>query len=259
MNLETTRQMIGAEVLKLRRNRGLMGLALVLSAVMTVIVFGYLAIAHASNPSQHEVAGGTDGLRRALRLLGLFFGMLSATVIGAEAGTSDLSSGVFRDLVATGRSRLALFAVRLPGAMLVSWAFVAVAYVLGVLATFVFAGNLSTPAVSSVITGALWLLAINTVSVALAVGIGSLSGSRALTLTAIIGWQAIATPLLANVKTLGSVRDVLVPAAANQVMPLRLGEFSGITMATGTAVLVLSCWALLPTLVGGWRTRTRDA
>jgi hypothetical protein len=39
---------------------------------------------------------------------------VTAILIGTTAGAADVGSGVFRDLVATGRSRTALFAARIP-------------------------------------------------------------------------------------------------------------------------------------------------
>ena len=110
------RQMFGAEILKLRRNRAVMGLAFVLSICVVLLFFGYSAIEHASNPAMNGPAGGVDRFERAVRALALIFGALTAALIGTEAGTADLSSGVFRDLVATGRSRLSLFFVRAPAA-----------------------------------------------------------------------------------------------------------------------------------------------
>ena len=56
-----------------------------------------------------------------MRVLALFFGPLAAILIGVEAGTGDASAGVFRDLVVTGRSRLALFASRVPAALALCW------------------------------------------------------------------------------------------------------------------------------------------
>ena len=47
-------------------------------------------------------------------------GSVAGAIVGATAGAADIEAGVFRDLVATGRSRLALFFARVPGA----WAIV---------------------------------------------------------------------------------------------------------------------------------------
>ena len=75
--------------------------------------------------------------------MALFFGPLAAILIGVEAGTADSSAGVFRDLVVTGRSRLALFASRVPAALALCWSVIIAAYCPGCCsATFVFASNL---------------------------------------------------------------------------------------------------------------------
>ena len=120
-------------------------------------------------------------------------------LIGSEAGTADLSSGVFRDLVATGRSRLALFFVRAPAAIAVTLVFTGAAFLVTLLAAFLFAGGLPTPSLSLILQSAGWIALSNAIVVSLAVGIGSLTGSRGVTLTAVIGWQMVATQLLLNV------------------------------------------------------------
>ena len=74
-------------------------------------------IQHASNPGKYGPAGGVQNFTDGLRVVALFFGPLAAILIGVEAGTGDASAGVFRDLVVTGRSRLALFATRVPAAL----------------------------------------------------------------------------------------------------------------------------------------------
>ncbi len=260
MTLTVARQMIGAEILKVRRNRGVMGFALLLTVGVVVLLYGYVAIQHSSNPFQNEPAGGTLGMHRGIRDLGEFFGMLAAVLIGAEVGTADLSSGVFRDLVTTGRSRLALFGVRLPAAAIVTLCLSAAAYALVLVATFVFADGTPTPGLGLILQGAGWIALANVVVVALAVGVGSLTGSRALTLTAVIGWQAIVTNLLVNVSSLGSARNALLTPALTQIMPLNLGSSDHpVIMATGVAVVVICAWLVIPQLVGAWRTRTRDA
>ncbi len=106
--------------------------------------------------------------------------------------------------------------------------------------------------------GAGWLVLANVVLTTMAVGVGSLSGSRAVTLTAMIGFETIGTQILLNVGSLGSVRDVLPNAALNQLVPAG-PEINGVTMASGIAVAVLAGWIVVPAAVGAWRTRVRDA
>ena len=157
MNATITRNMIGAELLRLRRNRGVMAFALFLTVGITILYFGIGAIEHSSNPTSNGPIGGMRGFRDGLRALGLFFGTLAAILIGGEAGTSDRSSGVFRDLVVTGRSRLALFAVRLPAAFIMTLAVTGVAYALALIGVFVFAGGTPTPSLGLILQGAGWL------------------------------------------------------------------------------------------------------
>ncbi len=258
MTITVARQMIGAEILKLRRNRSVMAFALLLTVAVVVLIYGYTAIEHASNPVLNQPAGGIDGFHHGVRDLGEFFGMLAAILIGAEAGTADLSSGVFRDLVTTGRSRLALFGVRLPAAAIVTLCLSAVAYLLVLVATFAFADGTPTPSLGLILQSAGWIALANVAVVALTVGVGSLTGSRALTLTAVIGWQAILTNLLVNVTSLGSARDLLLSPALSRLLPFQ-GGGTQVIMAAGVAVAVICGWLAIPQLLGAWRTRARDA
>jgi hypothetical protein len=257
MSVPIVRDMIKAEVLKLRRNRSLMALAFVLTVGVVLLFFGYNAVEHASSPSKYGPAGGTHHFSRALGMLGVYFGALVAILIGGEAGTADVASGVFRDLVATGRSRLALFSVRAPAALLVTLVFSMTAFFVAVGATFLFAGSLPTPSFSMLLQSAGWLIAANAIVVSLAVAVGSITGSRALTLTAVIGWMTIATQLLLNVTSLGSARDALLTPALGQLMPVQ--PPTDLTMATGVAVVVVVAWALIPAAIGAWRTVRQDA
>jgi ABC-type transport system involved in multi-copper enzyme maturation permease subunit len=250
-------QMFSAEVLKLRRNRGLMAMVGLLTVGIVVIYFGYTAIRHAGNPAVYGPAGGVVTFEKAVRMLGVFFGALAAILVGTEAGTADRSSGVFRDLVATGRSRLALFAVRTPAALAVTLAFTLPAFALSIVAALLFAGGLPTPTASVVLQSFGWLVLANAVMTGLAVGVGSLTGSRGLTLTAVIGWVTIVTQILLNSTSLGSVRDVLPSASLDQISagPPTIP----FVISTGAAVAVIAGWVVIPAAVGAWRTRTLDA
>src|SRR6202012_3632468 len=163
----------------------------------------------------------------------------------------------FRDLVSSGRSRLALFAVRLPAAAIVTVCLSAVSYALVLLRSFALAGGTATPDLSLILQGAGWIAMANIAVAALAVGVGSLTGSRALTLTAVIGWQAIVTNLLVNITSLGSARNILLTPALTQIMPLKGGGGGDtpVLMATGIAVAVIGAWLIIPQLLGGWRTQ----
>jgi hypothetical protein len=268
MNVYIARQMLGAELLKLRRNRTTMVVAGLLSLGLVVVFFGYNAIQHASDPALNAPAGGLLGFSRSVRALGVFFGTLVAAMVGSEAGAADIASGVFRDLVATGRSRMSLFWVRWPAAFLVTFAFTAGATALALVLSWVFEGPASpgafsigtdqAPSIGLIAQSFAWIAMCNAVITAFAVGVGSLTGSRAATLTIVIGWQAIASQFILHTQSLGAARDWLTLSAFGQLLPVN-GEIAGISMATGLAVAVLLAWTVVPLAIGSWRTVTTDA
>lgn len=247
--------MIRAELLKLRRQRPLMALAAVLSVGAVTAFQAYLQVRHATTSSPRTVgpAGGEAGMDQLLKMQGLYFGAIASILIGAEAGTSDLASGVFRDLVATGRSRLTLFWVRMPAALIISISLTLAAYALGVLGLFIYADGLATPTAGQILSGLGWVLLANSTVTVLALGAGSVTGSRAVTLTAVIGWQTIGTQLL--------MREIpnpqfLLGTALGRLAPLHLVPAR---MGVLTALAVIAAWALLPTLAGARQTARQDA
>ena len=142
--------MVGAELLKLRRKHSVIAVAALLSLGIVVIYFGVLAIEHLSTPPANGPAGGLHHFDHATVLLSVFFGALMAILIGTEAGTTDTASGVFRDLVVTGRPRLWLFAVRVPAALIVTLTLGLPRSASSIAASFAFAGGLPTPSGSFV-------------------------------------------------------------------------------------------------------------
>ena len=54
------------------------------------------------------------------------FGFIVAATLGATAGSADLTDGMFRHLVVTGRSRLALYLARIPAGLAIIVPLVAV-------------------------------------------------------------------------------------------------------------------------------------
>ena len=56
------------------------------------------------------------------------FGFIMAATLGATAGSVDLTEGMFRHLVVTGRSRLALYLARIPAGLAIIVPLVAVGF-----------------------------------------------------------------------------------------------------------------------------------
>ncbi len=257
--LTTARQMIGADLLRLRKKRGFM--ALVLAAVLAPLVIwtGYQVIEHASNPAHYGPAGGLDHFARMLSLLGVFMGPVAAVLIGAEAGAGDLAAGVFRDNVVTGRSRWALFCARIPAALIVTFTAIALGFLFGLAVTFAFAGGLPTPSLSLILESALWLALANGVVCVVAIGLATLTGSRPGTITTLIGWELVLSPLLVQSTSLGSLRDGLLDGVLVFLKPGPAVGGPAVAMSVGVAVLVTLAWLVLLPALGAWRTQTRDA
>ena len=260
MNATIAAQMTAADLLKLRKKRGTLIWALVLALAPLVIFFIVRAAQHSSNPLKYGPAGGTGGYIDGLRIVALFFGPLASIMIGVEAGTGDAASGVFRDLVATGRSRLALFATRVPAALIVSSLVTALAYGLLMIGTFAFSSGARTPDAATLLNGlGFSLLATGSVC-AVAVGFAALTNSRPAALTTLIGWHLVASPILSSISSLGSSRKLLLGQALVHFSPVHVTERGGtVAMTQGTALAVLAAWLACFLALGAWRTSRMDA
>jgi hypothetical protein len=88
----------------------------VLTVVVPCLVIGIRLLMHALAPRSYGPAGSPalfSDLTNAMASLGF----LVAAAFGATAGATDLGEGVFRQLVVTGRSRVALYLARIPAGL----------------------------------------------------------------------------------------------------------------------------------------------
>jgi ABC-type transport system involved in multi-copper enzyme maturation permease subunit len=264
MNATIAIRMIGADFLKLRKKRGTLVWALVLILAPLLIFFIVKAAQHSSSPAEHSPAGGIGGYKDALPLLALFFGPLAAIMIGTDGGAGDLAAGVFRDLVVTGRSRLALFGARVPAALGLCWLVVIAGYAVAIIGTYALASGTATPSVALVANGLLFTLFSTGIVCVVAVGFSSLTGSKPAALTVLIGWQLVASRILENISSLGSSRKLILSQAVAHFSPIGLSDHGPrgggtVTMSTGVAVIVAMGWVAIFLALGAWRTRTMDA
>jgi ABC-type transport system involved in multi-copper enzyme maturation permease subunit len=255
-NIAVARRMIGAEFLKLRKKRGTLGWSLVLAAGSVIVLFVWRA---AHLPSAGPPAGGIDGYTKALEAIGIFMGPLAAVLIGAQAGAGDHAAGVFRDLVATGRSRLALFGARVPGALALCSLVVLVAYATVLVGTFALAGNGPTPSASVLWQGLGWALLVDGVVCVVAVGLASLTLSRPATITTLIGFELVASPLLLQTSSFASLRPALLDASVLKLAPVLDPGAPAITESVTAALGVMAAWLVVALAVGAWRTARVDA
>src|SRR3954451_5784047 len=151
-------QLISAEVLKLRRRRGMLLIAVLLTFGIVALVYAVTGVQHATNPAKYGPAGGATNYADGLSVLALMACGVGGGV-GGHAGTQDIESGVFRDLAATGRSRLALFGARVTGAWTIVLPLLAVTMaVMGGL-DIALAGSAPLPHAGTLVAGTLSILA----------------------------------------------------------------------------------------------------
>jgi hypothetical protein len=108
--------MITTKFMELRKRRGLMVAIVLLTLALPVLVLGLRLLFHAIDPSHYGPAGSPtvfEGLSDPIAQ----FGFIIAAAVGATAGATDLGEGMFRHLVITGRSRVALFFARVPSGL----------------------------------------------------------------------------------------------------------------------------------------------
>jgi ABC-type transport system involved in multi-copper enzyme maturation permease subunit len=254
-------RLVNAEFLKLRRRRGLLAFALLLTVGAVLVQYVALVILHANNPARYGPAGGVDNLYTTLSVL-VTFAPVAGVLIGAAAGAGDLEAGLFRELVVTGRSRLALFAARVPGGLALLVPIVAVAWALGVTASFAFAGGLATPGLAAVLGGGGWLLLAATLGYLVALGLASLWGSRAMTVGVMLAWLFPVSHILLAIDQLRGWRRVILDPALYRISPSSLVPAKAhppVSISLEAALLVIALWGLVPLAAGAWRTRTRDA
>jgi hypothetical protein len=109
--------MIATRFMELRKRRGLM-IALILVTVGIPTVFMAIRLLlHAVAPKTYGPAGGYDIYTALVSGVLYVFGFIMAATLGATAGSADLTEGMFRHLVVTGRSRMALYVARIPAGL----------------------------------------------------------------------------------------------------------------------------------------------
>ena len=133
-----TGTMIATRFMELRKRRGLMIALIVVNIGIPTIFLAVRLLAHAFAPKTYGPAGGYNiytGLSSGVLYI---FGFIVAATLGCTAGSVDLTEGMFRHLVVTGRSRLALYLARIPAGLSIIVSLVAVGFTI-VCAVCVFA------------------------------------------------------------------------------------------------------------------------
>jgi hypothetical protein len=119
--------MISSKFMELRRRRGLMIAIVLLTLALPVLVLGIRLLFHAIDPSHYGPAGSPSVFEALCDPIAQF-GFIIAAAVGATAGATDLGEGMFRHLVITGRSRVALFFARIPSGLALLLPLVAIGF-----------------------------------------------------------------------------------------------------------------------------------
>jgi len=109
--------MIRTRIMELIRRRGLMTAMIVVNIGIPSLFLLVRLIAHAVAPRSYGPAGGYVIFTSLVAGVMYVFGFIVAATLGCTAGSVDLSEGMFRHLVITGRSRLALYFARIPAGL----------------------------------------------------------------------------------------------------------------------------------------------
>jgi hypothetical protein len=252
-------RLVRAELLKVRKRRGLLAATAALTILPMIVAYVVLAILHITDPSKHGPAGGATNFADSINFLGALT-IIAGVLVGTTAGTGDLGAGVFRELVVTGRPRMALYAARIPAGLAFLLVPVGIAFGLAATASNVLTGSLRAPDGGLLLHSAAWLALLATLSFLIAVGISSLVSSRGTSIGILLGWLLVAMPLLMQIKALGVLREALVGAATERLEPAAvLGQNAPVPMSLLTAGIVVLAWAVVPLALGALRTSIRDA
>jgi len=129
-----TWDLITTKHLEIRKRRGLIITIAVLIVAPTVLIYGFRLLFHAVDAHSYGLAGN-PGIFSELSNLMAEFGFIGAAALGAAVGTTDLTDGMFRHLVITGRSRLALYLARIPAGLAITIPLVALGFAMNCLVT----------------------------------------------------------------------------------------------------------------------------
>ena len=255
-------RLVLADLLKLRRRRGLLAITALLTIGAILLSYTVIELLHLSDQANKGPAGGVQGLGEATFLLGLL-ASVSAVLVGATAGVGDLETGVYRDLVMTGRARGTLFLARIPAGLTLLLPFVASAYAAVTIVSIERAGTHPTPSPSLIALTGLWLFLEVAFYYILALALSCVIGSRSYTIAIAIAWRLALTPLLSQITPLGVARELIPGVALENLAPRALRDTvvqgPTIAMPAATCCLVLLGWTAALLACGGRRDSTRDA
>jgi len=267
--------LISAKFLELRKRRTLMIVTAAFTVGLPVIFYGIRLLYHLGNPARYAPAGAPNAFAT-IGILMAEFGFIAAAALGATAGTTDLTDGMFRHLVITGRSRLALYLARIPAGLSILLSLAAAGFTVACLVT-AFLGSPQAPGAVTLSPGAmagagLWLELYLVIGFTVGLGLGALMGQRTVPVILLTVLMIIITPALASHAlpyfldgerlVVGVAMDQLQPAALAGGTRIGPGGGAGLQippMPTWAMITVIAGWITGWSAIGAWKMAARDA
>jgi hypothetical protein len=251
MMVSETLTLIRMDLLKLRRRRALMAIALLLAVGTIGIMFAVNAARHGASPQTVGPAGGLKTFENATDFLGLI-AVVVAAMIGVTAGAGDAELGTLRDVLATGRSRVTLFVSRAVAAVVTTLAILAAALVVVTTLSVALAGSAHVPSLSEIVQRDATVLGFGASAALVCTGVATFARSRGPVMASVIAFGVLISQLLLRVSFLGNVRDVLPLAAFNRMVG---DTVSGLHPPLAVAISIVIAWAIAAMVAGGWWAR----
>jgi uncharacterized membrane protein (UPF0136 family) len=173
-------------------------------------------------------------------------------MIGVTAGAGDAELGVLRDLVATGRSRVGLFASRAAAGVIVTVSIMALAMAAVTVFSVVFAGSSPVPSLSQIAGRSGAVLAFAASAALVCAGIGAFVRSRGPLMATVIAVGVVISELLLRASFLGGARNALPLAAFRRLAD---DPAPGLSTSLALAIGVTVAWAVAALAAGGWWAR----
>ena len=267
--------LISAKFLELRKRRTLMIVTVAFTVGLPVIFYAIRLLYHLGDPARYAPAGAPNAFAT-IGILMAEFGFIAAAMLGAAAGTADLTDGMFRHLVITGRSRLALYLARIPAGLSILLSLGAAGFTVACLVTAFLGSPQAADAVilppGAMIGAGLWLELDLVIGFTAGLGLGSLMGQRTVPVILLTVLEIIITPALAGHAlpyflngerlVVGVAMDQLKPAALAAGQQVGPGGGVGLQippMPTWAMITVIAGWIIGWSAIGVWRMVTRDA
>jgi hypothetical protein len=247
-------RLIRAEVLKLRKRPGMLAISAFITVAASALAVVIPAIMHSSNPVKNGPAGGLENYTGTMSVVTLMIIVVGA-IVGSTAGAQDIETGVFRDSAATGRSRTALFAARIPGALAIVLPLAAISAAIVAFGGVAFAGSLAAPSASIIVGATAAALAAAVLSVMASVSLAALTGSRGPVIGIVLAFELAISKLLVGITAFGDARDIVPNAALDDIGH---SPQAAVQMGLGVAIAVLVAWSVAAFAAGAWKTHTRE-